>query len=267
MYSKKLLTAFTLGLGLTLALLWSLDATFAVAAPAANLTVTKFTDSADGACDGDCSLREAIIAASENDQPNTIVLGSGAYVLSLTTGVYPERGDLDVMSSHALTITGNGPQNTFIDANGIDRVFYIHDESPTVVISGVTMYGGVTSGAGGGIYHRGGDLTLINVAVVSNTITAYAAGGGIASTGPDAVITLDEDCLVAGNEAFYYGGGLSVSSGARALLSGGRIVSNSAVLGGGMYAYQGSVTMSGVRSSATPPAEAAGCISRAALPR
>ncbi len=58
MYIKRLLAAFAFGLGLTLALLWSLDATLVVAAPTANLTVTKFTDSA---CDGDCSLREPII--------------------------------------------------------------------------------------------------------------------------------------------------------------------------------------------------------------
>ncbi|MCP4539897.1 MAG: CSLREA domain-containing protein, partial [Chloroflexi bacterium] len=142
MHIKKLLAVFALGLGLTLALLWLLASTFVVAAPEANLTVTKFTDSADGVCDADCSLREAIIAANGNSQENTIELESGTYILSLTTGgSYPQRGDLVVLSILAFTIWGNGPQNTFINANGISRVMYIHEGIPTVVISGVTMYG------------------------------------------------------------------------------------------------------------------------------
>ncbi|MCP4540294.1 MAG: CSLREA domain-containing protein [Chloroflexi bacterium] len=246
MHTKKLLTVFALGLGLTLALLWSLEATLAVAAPEANLTVTKFTDSADGTCDGDCSLREAIIVANGNGQANTIELGSGTFILSLTSGSGdPERDDLDVTSNYALTITGNGPQNTFINADGIDRVLYIDDGVPTVVISGVTIYGGASASAGGGIDSRGGDLTLINVAVVSNT--AASGGGGVALTGSDATLTLDGDCLVADNETGYSGGGISVSGDARALLRGGRIVSNTAVHGGGVYVEQSNVTLSGVQ--------------------
>ena len=248
MHTKKVLAAFALSLGLSLALLWSMDAMLAIAAPTANLTVTKFTDSADGVCDSDCSLREAVIAAGLDNEDDTIELGSGTYVLTSTVGVYPERGDLDIMSSYALTITGNGPQNTFINANGIDRAIYIHDGVPTVVISGVTIYGGATINAGGGIYHRGGDLILINVAVISNTTPpgSGVGGGGVSLVGSDAVLTLDENCLVAGNEADY-GGGISASSGARVLLGGGQVVSNSAVYGGGVYAYQSSVTMNEVQ--------------------
>jgi fibronectin-binding autotransporter adhesin len=245
MHIKKLLASFAFGLLLTLALVRFLGMTLAVAAPAANLTVTKFTDSADGSCDSDCSLREAIIAANGNSQDNTIELGSGAYALSLTVGGSgPEYGDLDVTSGYALTITGNGPENTIIDAGGIDRVLDLYSAANTVVISGVTIYGGVTTGAGGGIYKGEGDLSLINVAVVSNTADS---GGGIRFGGSGAVLTMDENCLLARNESTYDGGGLSVLSGARALLGGGRIVSNTAVLGGGVYAYQGILTLSGVQ--------------------
>lgn len=246
MYTKKLLVAFAFGLGMTLVLVGFLGTSPVVAAPTANLMVTKFTDSADGSCDAsDCSLREAIIAANGNGQNNTIELGSGIYILSLTTGGSgPEYGDLDVTSGYALTITGNGPENTTIDADGIDRVLDLYSAANTMVISGVTIYGGVTTGAGGGIYKGEGDLSLINVAVVSNTASS---GGGIRLDGSGAVLTMDEDCLLARNESTYDGGGLSVSYGARARLGGGRIVSNTAVLGGGVYAYQGSVTLSGVQ--------------------
>jgi CSLREA domain-containing protein len=246
MYTKKLLMAFVFGLGMTLVLVWFLGTNLVVAAPAANLTVTKFTDSADGSCDAsDCSLREAIIVANGNGQDNTIELGSGTYALSLTTGGSgSEYGDLDVTSGYALTITGNGPENTTIDAGGIDRVLDFHSAANTVAISGVTIYGGVTTGSGGGIYKGGGSLSLINVVVISNTASS---GGGIRLDGSGTVLTMDEDCLLARNESTYDGGGLSIPYGARALLGGGRIVSNTAVLGGGVYAYQGSVTLSGVQ--------------------
>jgi CSLREA domain-containing protein len=240
MHTNKLLAAIAFGVGLTLTLLWLLGATFAAAAPSADFVVTKLTDSADGVCDADCSLREAIIAANENDQPNTIELGNGNYVLSLTSGSSePERDDLNILSSYALTITGNGPQNTFINANGIDGVLYINAGVPTVVISGVTLYGGISSG----IYHRGGDLILINTAVISNTASS---GGGIHLRGADAFLTLGADCLLARNEADY-GGGISIVSGARAQLVGGRIVSNTAIYGGGVHVDKDELTISGTQ--------------------
>ena len=55
---------------------------FAVAGRAAIFTVTKFDDSADGVCDDDCSLREAILAANALQDPtNRIDLGPGTYRL------------------------------------------------------------------------------------------------------------------------------------------------------------------------------------------
>ncbi len=244
MHTKKLMVTWALGLGLTLALLWSLDATHAVAAPTANLTVTKLTDSADGTCDGDdCSLREAIIAA--NDSPGADVISlplAGTYVLTIT-GVNEAQaatGDLDVRDD--LTIIGQGPGATVIDANGIDRAFSLLNAN-TVVISGVTIMGGAPGGIGGGIYNINTDLTLTNVAVVSNTATS---GGAIRLDGDDAVLTLNEGCLLAGNKADY-GGGISIASGDRALLAGGRIFSNSAFFGGGLYVQESNVTLSGVQ--------------------
>ena len=41
-------------------------------ARAATFTVTKTADTADGSCDADCSLREAVIAANANAGADTI---------------------------------------------------------------------------------------------------------------------------------------------------------------------------------------------------
>lgn len=247
MQTRKLLAACVFGLGLTLALLWCLETTFAVAAPEADFTVTKLTDSADGACDSDCSLREAIIAANDSPGADVVHLAvAGTYELSIP-GAHEgasATGDLNVRDD--LTIIGQGPGATIIDANGIDRVFSLG--ANTVVISGVTIMGGSPpNGGGGGISSSNTDLTLSNVAVISNSAVLYGgAGGGIRVQGDDGVLTMDENSILARNEA-YGGGGAAIVEGARATLDVGRIVSNSAYLGGGMYVGQSHVRCSGVQ--------------------
>ena len=62
----QVLKAIVLGLGLALALAWVLEGGSLPILRAADYPVTKYTDSADGTCDADCSLREAIIAANNN---------------------------------------------------------------------------------------------------------------------------------------------------------------------------------------------------------
>jgi len=51
---------------------------------AATFTVTKTADTADGTCDNDCSLREAIIAANVASGADTVSIPAGFYVLTLT---------------------------------------------------------------------------------------------------------------------------------------------------------------------------------------
>jgi CSLREA domain-containing protein len=66
-------------------------------AGATTLTVTKLTDSADGVCDADCSLREAIIAANATPGLQTVMLGPGTHDLSIApTDGGEDNGDLDI---------------------------------------------------------------------------------------------------------------------------------------------------------------------------
>src|SRR4051812_48659275 len=64
---------------------------------AASFVVTKITDTNDGVCDADCSLREAIVATNAAAGPDTITLPAGTYTLS-RTGIddTAANGDLDV---------------------------------------------------------------------------------------------------------------------------------------------------------------------------
>ena len=83
-------------------------------ATAATFQPTRFDDPApDGCLPGDCSLREAVIAAGDTAGADTIVLGAGDYQLQLLCSTdTPECSDLDIVSS--MSIQGAGPGMTFI---------------------------------------------------------------------------------------------------------------------------------------------------------
>src|SRR6187431_930620 len=83
---------------------------------AATFVVTKTADTADGACDADCSLREAITAANVAAGADVITLPAGTYTLTIT-GTNEDanaNGDLDITT--AITINGGGSGSTVIQA-------------------------------------------------------------------------------------------------------------------------------------------------------
>jgi CSLREA domain-containing protein len=183
---------------------------------AATVTVTTTRDEL-AAHDGRCSLREAIEAVESprtrtdcgpvSGGSNTIVLGSGRYVLSIPPAGVDDNtsGDLNVDGAAPLTITGAGLRATVIDAGGLgDRVLSVASGAHLVLsrlsitggrapagsagASGVAGLGCVAGGAGadgldagalgsgGGIFN-GGTLVLDTVAVTGNTAGAGGAGG------------------------------------------------------------------------------------------
>jgi CSLREA domain-containing protein len=155
-----------------------------VAAPARGATfdVTKAADGADGACDADCSLREAVIAANDSAGPDTISLHAQTYTLSLASPVHtpdeddPALGDLDV--TDGVTIAGGAADRSIVDAAGIDRAFDVASGAGAE-ISGVEIRGGRTSGSGAGILNAG-TLTLTDAALTGNRAVG---GGGIHNFG------------------------------------------------------------------------------------
>ena len=125
MKTKRLFVALISGLGLSLILMGLLAGNLTVAR-AATFSVYTTTDENDGSCsDGDCSLRDAIILANGDAQADTITMISGTFTLSIAGADEDDgaTGDLDI--TEPLTITGQGPGQTIIDANGIDRIFHI----------------------------------------------------------------------------------------------------------------------------------------------
>ncbi len=227
-------------------------------------TITVDTTADDVTVNGNCTLREAIIAANWDTAVDGCLAGSGADTIILPPGTYvltlagagedqAQTGDLDI--SDELTISGGGKSNTTIDGNGLDRVFHVHWYQ-NLTITGVRITGGNSgTDAGSGIYlYTGSTLTLNRSRVTGNAPYGgiYAAhetevmlarsrvdnnlsnidGGGIYSLG---TLTITKSTVDSNTSAFN-GGGIfawgtlemvnSTVSGNQALGGGGGIFSS-----------------------------------------
>lgn len=146
---------------------------------AAVFTVTKLTDSNDGLCNADCSLREAVRAANALAGMDTLSLPAGTLTLSMAGRAenMAATGDLDVLD--ALEIRGQGAEITLIDGNDLDRVF--HNFAASVEIAELSILGGRAADQDhGGAIANEGSLTLRDIVARNNT--ADAGGGGIFNT-------------------------------------------------------------------------------------
>ena len=243
--------------------------------PPATRVATKTTDTDDGVCDADCSLREAIDVAGAGD---TVEIPAGNY--TLTSGS-------ELVIDVDLTLIGEGEATTRIQAAALpglasSRVFNI--TGGKVAISGLTIRHGKTTGDGRGIL-SGGELTLVDTTINGNT--ASSNGGGIANDGGTATVT---DGDISGNAASSNGGGIynaggtltitnssisdNTATGGRFLLGGGggiyntgdtltitnsTISGNSAPLGGGIY-NAGTLTITNSTVSSNTVSDAGGGI-------
>ncbi len=217
-------------------------------------TVTKTDDTNDGACNGDCSLREAISAANAAPGANTIVLPAGTYRLTLTgTDDNNAAGDLDITG--ALTLTGAGAGVTFIDGNAQQRVFHVVN-AVAVSLSGVTIQNGGNTNSGGGLYNNGGAVTLTNSVIYSNTVTASVGNGaGVYLNGGS--LTL-ESSTVNTNTAGNNGGAFYLTASASLTITGSTLNHNSAKNGGALYLNSGVATFTNSTLSANAATSGSG---------
>jgi CSLREA domain-containing protein len=202
---------------------------------AASITVTTTVDELNA--DGDCSLREAIQAATTDTAVDACVAGSGADTITVPAGTYNLTiGDLDLID---VTINGTGAGSTIIkqtnpnfrvievlgtvnisrvtiqdgraaDSNIVPTHLHgsgLHNHG-TVTLTNVTFTGNTvanlnpanpTSGRGGAIWNAG-SMTLINVTIANNT--AAVSGAGIGGNAPTIINTIvannsPDNCSVA----------------------------------------------------------------------
>ncbi len=164
--------------------------------------VSATADDADLGPNGNCTLREAVIAANTNAAmdacaagsvgADTIVLAAGTYTLSIP-GVGEDAsatGDLDV--TEALAIQGASAASTTVSATGLgDRILQVASSVSVQVsdltLSGARLTGGTNQSVSGGGVWNDGDLTLARARVTDNRATggngSSSAGGGSATAG------------------------------------------------------------------------------------
>ncbi|HEX2641491.1 MAG TPA: CSLREA domain-containing protein, partial [Thermoanaerobaculia bacterium] len=190
----------------TLALLIGLAAASALPAAATVFTVTKTDDTLDGACDLDCSLREAVTAANGAAGSDVIILPEGRYILARPGADEDQAasGDLDLRSD--IVLLGGGALTTTIDGGLIDRILDI-PSGATVEIQDVTVRGGRVNGNGAGIRALG-NLALRRVTVTANEATGTGFGAGLYFDG-DNTLTVESSAFTL-NTGAGGGGGLAL---------------------------------------------------------
>lgn len=184
MHLKTLIGLGSMLLGLATAGIGHAQQTPATLAAASIFTVTTFNDEVNQ--NGQCSLREAIVAANTNSvsadcgdgaQVTTINLASGTYVINIDnpapvgtefrldddSGLY---GDLDITDT--LSLVGAAPNLTMISGLSVattNRILHIH--SGTVNLSNLSLIEARSPWNGAAIYNQT-QLTLNNVNLNNN---------------------------------------------------------------------------------------------------
>ncbi|HEX6208316.1 MAG TPA: choice-of-anchor Q domain-containing protein [Actinomycetota bacterium] len=226
------------------------------AAPSGGATVLHVTTTDDEIVnDGDCSLREALIAAETDAPRDACPAGSGADVVRLPAGVFVltippdgtpddgEDGDLDIFDQ--VTVRGAGARRTILDGNGTDRLLHVGPMS-VVSVMDMTISNGWTDDAfgGGAILNVTASLTLRRVTVKGSEATA-GDGGGIESTNAGAVLTVVDSSVIDNHTTDFggNGGGIANGNGSMANLTRVTVSGNSAFQQGGGIANEAGSTI------------------------
>lgn len=156
-------------------------------------TVTSTADTAVGACDANCTLREAIAAASAGDE---IVFASPLFDTQQTITLTNATGFNTLVIGKSLKITGRGANLLTVrrgtsdnSLNGAFRIFNVNGSGVQVTISGMTISGGhAYLYDGAGINNNSGStLTVTGCNITGNN--AFGFGGGIENTA-DSTLTV-----------------------------------------------------------------------------
>lgn len=204
--------------------------------------VSKTADTADGVCNADCSLREAISVS--NTTPGAVIVPAGTYTLTLAgTGENNNAtGDLDVRAG--MGIYGAGSATTVIDAGDLDRVIEVDSATAsnrvTFILSDITLTNGtLAAGDGSGLLlAAANDFLAIDNAIIRDNVSTILNGGGVRSASRGTIW----NSTISGNSAGSNGGGISLSGGLDATfevrnstISGNQSLSGSSTGGGGIH--------------------------------
>jgi CSLREA domain-containing protein len=209
-------------------------------AAVAGTTIEVNTDADESNTDGECSLREAILAADTNLTVDGCAAGSSserdAIHFALGEKARITLGSLlpDITNPSGLTING---QKAKIKVSGDDSWSVLFVRSGAKLnLNHLTVADGKDSGAGGGLLNDGGEVKVRNSTFSGNSSQRF--GGGIANFGALEVT----NSTFSGNSAPNGGG---ISNGFRATLevTNSTFSGNSATQSGGGIINEGSTTL------------------------
>lgn len=216
------------------------DANFALNVTAPIKTVTKTDDTNDGICDADCSLREAIAAATPGDTVQFAApLFDSAQTVALTS-------ELSVIGKN-ITILGRAANLTAISGENTSRVFNVGGGS-NLTLDNITVKNGRDFSTGGGIYNTA-TLNITNSTISNNSVSGGNdnSGGGIYN-GSQATLTIRNSTIsgnsVTGSGNFANrGGGIANFNGTVSItnstVSGNSLGGGTNNRGGGIYSEYG----------------------------
>lgn len=240
-------------------------------ASATTIVVTTTADDYAEGANGNCSLREAVIAANSDAPVDACPAGAGADTIELSAGTFmigpaprdlstdgPSIGDLDIRGD--VTLVGAGAGVTVLDGQRKTRLLDVHAGNHTVVVRDLTITNGVYSfpmdqEEGDAIRLSDGSLTLTDVEIshsgggsccICNPMwgcSCSGAGGGLLVLGGEAQLTR---VYVHHNVAGELGGGVAVRGG-ELVVEDSRFESNASNLyegGGAIGVAGGRVTIS-----------------------
>jgi CSLREA domain-containing protein len=246
----------------------AVTAVFIAPVHATDITVTTTADEVNS--DGDCSLREAVIAANGDTAVDACPAGNGADTIILPAGEFifslagssengALTGDLDILDD--LTIIGAGANDTFINANNLDRVFEMLNSSQVRLVRLTARGGNSGTTAGGNTRISGGTTLTLEFVRISDTAVGTSAAlyvisgatlniytsriennlsGGIFVQGDAAVVVYNSS--ISGN-VNAVGSGAGLSSGGTVTLVNSTLSGNSAGFSGGAIHSSGTFNL------------------------
>lgn len=224
---------------------------------ATNIVVTTSLDQF-GEDTTKCSLREAVQAANTDADFGGCTAGSSTDLITFQfTGTYKlsragrlesanATGDIDINDAGTIVIAGLGAGKTFIDGNGIDRVFDLACRADmNVQLIALTIRNGDAgedAAGGGGIRDCAHALTLSAVHVTGNNANR---GGGMTIPASAGAITISRSSFTR-NQSFDADGSAIRHNGNDLLKLTNTTLSENIAKGNGALSSTGDVTMKNV---------------------
>ncbi len=202
------------------------------AAPQATIVVNSLAD--DQTVNGNCTLREALLAAELNVVQDGCAAGSAVepdlIVFAVSGIIHMALGEFMITSP--VIIQGNGRDETIIDADGNSRIFMA---GAYLKLESLTLQNGNASN-GGAIYGFL-DLYLDNVLIQDSISTFY---GGAISVQTMGELTI-KNSLLQRNNASQRGGAIHLNQSSTTIENSIVRDNNAGTGGGGITAYGGTL--------------------------